>query len=501
MQRSQKIKTGALVMMTFSSIFGFANTTVAYYQMGYASIFWYILAALLFFLPSSLMFAEYGASFKEAKGGIYSWLEGSIGEEPAFIGTFIWLASWIIWLVSTSSKVWIPLSALIFGNDATQSWSLFGLNPTQTIGLLGILWIFFVTYTTTHGINFIAKVSSLGGLFIVVLDVVFLAASMVVWAANGGTLAQPFHGTTSFFLSPNSQFSSSIALVSFVIYAIFAYGGMESMGGVMEDVEKPEKTFPKALVISTVFITVGYALMIFFWGVSTNWKAVLGGSEVNLGNITYVLMNNLGVQLGSSLGLSSSTGSVLGILMTRFAGIGMFMGYLGAFFVLVYSPIKSFIIGSDPSLWPKKMTKMNKHNMPANAMWLQMGVVALFIFLVAFGGSAAQKFYTILTDMANVSTSFPYLFLVGAFPFFKKREDLKRPFEIYTNRKWTNVIVTVIMIILIGGIGFTCVQPILIHDYQTAFWTIAGPIFFGFIAWLFYHFSEKKLSGVRQKMV
>ncbi|WP_010495805.1 glutamate/gamma-aminobutyrate family transporter YjeM [Ligilactobacillus acidipiscis] len=494
MENSHKIKTKALVMMIFSSIFGFANTTVAYYQMGYASIFWYILAALFFFLPSSLMFAEYGASFKEAKGGIYSWLEGSIGEKPAFIGTFIWLSSWVIWLVSTSSKVWIPLSALIFGHDATQSWTLFGLNSTQTIGLLGIVWILFVAFTTTHGVDFVAKVSSLGGTCIVILDVIFLIASLVVWIGNHGALAQPISGISSFFRSPNPSFGSSLALISFVIYAVFAYGGMESMGGIMDDIDKPEKTFPKALTISTLIITVGYALMIFFWGISSNWKTDLGGSQVNLGNITYILMNNLGIQLGSALGLSHATGLVFGNIMTRFAGIGMFMGYLGAFFVLIYSPIKSFIIGSDSRLWPAKLTKINKHNMPANAMWLQTAIVAVFIFLVAFGGSAAQKFYTILTDMANVSTTFPYLFLVGAFPFFKKRQDLKRPYEIYKNKTFTNFIVTIILIILAGGIIFTCVQPIIEHDYQTSFWTMIGPIFFGIVAWAFYSYSEKKIA-------
>lgn len=49
--------------------------------------------------------------------------------------------------------------------------------------------------------------------------------------------------------------------------------------------------------------------------------------------------------------------------MTRFAGLGMFIGYVGAFFILVYSPIKSFILGSDPKLWPKKMTSLNKAGM------------------------------------------------------------------------------------------------------------------------------------------
>ena len=72
-----KIKLGALVLMIFSSIFGFSNSLTAFYQMGYASIIWYIVTAVLFFLPSALMFAEYGASFKAARGGIFSWLRGS----------------------------------------------------------------------------------------------------------------------------------------------------------------------------------------------------------------------------------------------------------------------------------------------------------------------------------------------------------------------------------------------------------------------------------------
>lgn len=44
-----KIKLGALVLMIFSSIFGFSNSLTAFYQMGYASIIWYIVTAVLFF--------------------------------------------------------------------------------------------------------------------------------------------------------------------------------------------------------------------------------------------------------------------------------------------------------------------------------------------------------------------------------------------------------------------------------------------------------------------
>ncbi len=43
---------GALVLMILSTIFGFANSTVAFDQMGYASIIWYILAAIFVFFTN-----------------------------------------------------------------------------------------------------------------------------------------------------------------------------------------------------------------------------------------------------------------------------------------------------------------------------------------------------------------------------------------------------------------------------------------------------------------
>ncbi|MCC3151337.1 amino acid permease, partial [Bifidobacterium bifidum] len=123
---SKKITTFGLVTMIITAIFGFGNVSNAYLQMGYGSIIWYALAGILLFFPCGLMMAEYGSAFKEAKGGIYSWLAGSIGERWAFVGTFVWLASWIVWMVSTSSRIWITFSALISGKDTTQSWRVMG---------------------------------------------------------------------------------------------------------------------------------------------------------------------------------------------------------------------------------------------------------------------------------------------------------------------------------------------------------------------------------------
>ena len=64
----KKLTTGPLVLMIFTTIFGFANTPVAFQQMGYGAILWYLLGAILYFLPSSMMYAEYGSALKESRG-------------------------------------------------------------------------------------------------------------------------------------------------------------------------------------------------------------------------------------------------------------------------------------------------------------------------------------------------------------------------------------------------------------------------------------------------
>lgn len=493
MEKQKKITVVGLILMIFGSIFGFANTTVAYYLMGYGGIIWYLFAAILFFLPSSLMFAEYGSSFKEVHGGIYSWLAESIGERPAFIGTFIWLASWIVWMVSTASKVWIPFSTFVFGHDQTQTWSFFGLTPTATIGLLGILFFLLITLLATHGVQRISRIASFGGFLIALLNVAFILISLLVLFKNGLHLAQPVQGLHSFVSSPNADYHSLIGMLSFVVFAVFAYGGMETMGGVTDSMEKPEKTFPKGLIIATVLIAISYALSIFIWGISANWQQVLNNKTTNLGNITYVLMDNLGYYFGQSFGFSSATAHLIGVWFARVTGFAMFFSYLGAFFVLIYSPLKSFVLGTPKELWPKGFASTNQAGMPVKAMWTQAIFVSILIFIVAFGGQDAQVFYNVLTQMANISTTLPYLFLVTAFPYFKRRQDLQRPFEIYTNQTWTWAITILVDLVLVFGILFTIVQPLLEGQYLDAFEMVIGPIVFGLIAWLMYNHYDHKI--------
>lgn len=497
---AKKLTLSALVLMIFTSVFGFTNMPRAFYLMGYASIFWYVLAAITFFIPYAFMLGEMGAAFGEAKGGIYSWMERSVGPKFAFVGTFMWFASYIIWMVNVGSGIWIPLSNGIFGVDKTQEWSLFGLNGVQTLGVLGIIWIILITFVASKGLDQVKKITNIGGSAIALINVILFIGGILILILQKGVTAEPVT-LSGFFKSPNQSYTSMIQVFSFVVFAIFAYGGLEVVGGLVDETENAKVNFPKGLAFSAIIIAIGYAVGIFMLGVFTNWDFTYSGgfaeatgssAKVTLGNVAYITMNNMGYQLGHGLGWGENASIQMGVWLSRYMGISMFLALSGAFFTLIYSPLKTIIEGTPKELWPKSFAKRNKNDMPVAAMIVQAVIVIVIIGFVSFGGKNAAKFFEILTAMTNVSMTLPYMFVAFAFLGFKKDNTIEKPFEIYKGPNFYKFCVAMVLFTVGFANVFTIIQPAIDGNLSQTIWSIAGPVFFGLIAWFMFTNYEGK---------
>lgn len=164
----------------------------------------------------------------------------------------------------------MPFSTFLFGADQTQVWSFAGLSSTQVVGLLAVGWMVVVTLVASKGINKIARITAVGGISVMCLNLVLLLVSIAIPGLNGGHFAQE----VNFVASPNPHYQSGLAMLSFVVFAIFAYGGIEAVGGLVDKTENPEKNLAKGLFLQPIVISIGYSLAIFLWGVSTNWQQV-----------------------------------------------------------------------------------------------------------------------------------------------------------------------------------------------------------------------------------
>lgn len=490
-ESNKKLTLMSLILMIFTSVFGFTNIVRAYFLMGYSAIPWYILSALTFFIPYAFMIAEFGATFRKETGGIYSWMDNSVNSKYAFVVTFMWFASYIIWMVNVSSGIWVPFTNLIFGRDMTSDFSFMGLSAPKVIALLAILWMLVVTYISSKGLDKIKKITTVGGTFVALINVVLIVGAILVLIFNRFELAQPITAT-AFTTSPNPAYQTPLSIFSFLVFAIFAYGGLEVVGGLVDKTENPEKTFPRGITLAAIVVAVGYAIGILCVGFFSNWNRDLTADTINMANVSYLTVGNLGYYLGDSLNLSKSVCLQLAMWFSRFVGLSMFLSLTGAFFTLIYSPIKQLIEGTPKELWPEKLIKLDKNGMPVNAMWVQCFIVIIIIALTSFGGDTASAFLDSLILMSNVAMTIPYIFIALAFVPFKKKENLDRPFVIYKS-KGSIIFCTILVVFTITFANiFTIVKPILESgDYFSTILQIAGPVIFTAIALILYSRYER----------
>ncbi|MGO5053085.1 glutamate/gamma-aminobutyrate family transporter YjeM [Lachnospiraceae bacterium LCP25S3_G4] len=491
-EKSKKLTRGALILMIFTSVYGFNNMPRSYYLMGYGAIPFYIISAIVFFVPFAFMIAEYGSAFKEEKGGIFSWMQICVNTKFAFVATFMWYTSYVIWMVNISSGIMIPISNAIFGTDTTSKWSLFGLGSTQTLGILAVCFMIVVTFFSSKGLDKIKKVTSIGGIACTFLNVLLIAGALLVLIGNKGQLAQPVVSAASFIKSPNPQYASSLSVLAFIVYALFAYGGTEAVGGLVDETEEPEKNFGKGLTIAAIIIAIGYSVGIFCVGIFTNWQDILSSQLVNKANASYVIMNNLGYQIGAAFGADNGMCIQMGNWTARIMGISILLSLCGAIFTLIYSPLKQLIEGSPKGLLPDKLCKM-EDGMPKYAMRVQAIVVIVIVLLVSMGGKSASKFFNILICMTNVAMTLPYMFISGAFINFKRNKSIQKPFVMFKSDK-VAIIFTILVTATVGFANiFTIIEPAIYGDIETTVWSIVGPLVFTIVALVLHKRYENKM--------
>ena len=497
MKEEKKLGLMSLILMIFTSVYGFNNIPRSYYLMGYAAIPWFVIAGILFFIPFAFMVAEFGSAFRNETGGMYSWMCKSVGPKYAFIGTFMWYTSYVLWMVNVSSGIWVPVSNVIFGKDTTATWSLFGshfLSGSRLLGIMAVIFFIVITYFDSKGIDKISTVTSVGGTAVLTINIMVVIGSIIMIIARGGQLQQPFAGFESLKTPLNAAYQGSpIAILSFIVYALFAYGGIEAVGGLVDKTENPKKNFPKGIVIAALVIVVGYATLIMLVGSFTNYKQILGNDEITLGNVSYVIMSNFAAEIGKAFGATPATQLALAHGFARVYACIMLLALMGAMFTLVYSPLKQIIDGTPKELWPGKMGETAEGGMPKNAMWIQCTIVSVMILLISFGGDTMQQFFLILTAMVNVGMTVPYMFISFAFPKFKKMKDVDRSFVVFKSQASANIWGYVVTLTLLFANAFAIIQPALDGDVKTTFWSLSGPVIFGFAAWVIYTRYEKRL--------
>lgn len=383
---------------------------------GMSSAFYYLFAAIVFLIPTSLVAAELAAMFQDKQGGVFRWVGEAYGKKLGF------LAIWVQWIEST---IWYP-TVLTFG---AVSIAFIGMNDVHDMSLannkyytlavvLVIYWL--ATFISLKGMSWVGKVAKVGGLVGTIIPAGLLIVLGIIYLATGGHSNMDFHSS---FFPDLTNFDNVVLAASIFLF----YAGME-MGGIhVKDVNNPSKNYPKAVFIGALITVLIFVLGTFALGV------IIPAKDISLTQSLLVGFDNYFRYIHVSW-------------LSPVIAVALAFGVLAGVLTWVAGPSKGIFAVGKAGYMPPFFQKTNKLGVQKNILFVQGGAVTVLSLLFVVMPSV-QSFYQILSQLTVVLYLIMYMLMFsGAIVLRYKMKKLNRPFRI---GKGGNGLMW-----LVGGLGF-----------------------------------------------
>ena len=265
--KSVKLGVFTLAIMNVTAVVSLRGLP-AEAEYGLSSAFYYLFAAIVFLIPTSLVAAELAAMFQDKQGGVFRWVGEAYGKKWGFLAIFL---QWV------ESTIWYP-TVLTFGAVAL---AFIGTNDAHDMSLasnryyslavvLIIYWL--ATFISLKGMGWVGKVAKVGGMVGTIIPAGLLMVLAVIYLASGGQSQMNFDGN---FFPDFSNFDNLVLASSIFLF----YAGME-MGGIhVKDMENPAKNYPKAVFIGAAITVAIFVLGTFALGKELVRSAMLETKE------------------------------------------------------------------------------------------------------------------------------------------------------------------------------------------------------------------------------
>jgi amino acid transporter len=341
---------------------------------GPGSISLWILAVLIFFIPSALVVASLSRRFPE-EGGLYIWTKRAFGDFHGFLCAWLYFISNLLFVPSFTLAA-VAMSAYIWSADPGHIAQ--DRHYTLPITLL-LLWGAFLSHL--FGLKIGKWTGNIGGLATYTSAAVLAIAA--AWLLLRGS---PSATRFNIFPSPTWESLNTWSQIA------FAFVGLE-LGAILGgEIVDPRRNVPRAAWISAAACAVFY---------------IVGTSSI------LVLLPQAQVsQVTGLVQAGQSAGALLGIpafprLFALLIVVGIF-GSLGSW--IAGNTRLPFVIGLDQYL-PGVFAKLHPRWRTPYVSILSQAVAATLLLLATQAGETVTAAYQILVDMTVITTFLPYVYI------------------------------------------------------------------------------------------
>ena len=394
---AKKILWYTLAFMAFSTVWSMGNIINGYSEYGglRAIISWVLIFAI-YFIPYSLMVGELGSTFKEAGGGVSSWIDGTIGKKIAYY------AGWTYWVVhmpyisQKPSRILISFSWLIFQDRRISSANMYLL----TIAALVIFLI--ILYLSTRGVSFVKKIATIAGSSMFIMSLLYILMAITAPYITGAKVIQTSWTLSNFLPTFDVKFFTSLSIL------VFAVGGCEKISPYVNRMQNPSKDFPRGMIFMVIMVCV---------------TAILGTFALSLmfdtNNIPKDLMTNGAYYAFAKLGDYYHVGNLFMILYA----LVDFAGQISIMVISIDAPLRILLESTTDDFIPKALFKKNKHGAYINGQILIGIIVSILIIIPVFGIKEVDELVRWLVKLNSVCMPLRYLWVFVAYMALKKHID------------------------------------------------------------------------------
>jgi amino acid transporter len=346
---------------------------------GQSSISLWVLAAVLFFVPTAYVIVELSTRFPE-EGGLYVWTKEAFGDFHGFV------AGWTYWvytifyfpgLLLASSA----MSAYVGGPE--YAW----LAENRTFLLVGsLLMLAVAVWLNIIGLHIGKWLQNAGGVGTYVPLMMLVAVAVVLgWR----------HGSVTHFTRAAMWPHWDWDTVNFWPQLAFAFAGLELVSTMSEEVKNPQRTFPRAIFASG-------ALIAFMYIVGTiAVLMILPAETVDAKSGVFQALAQ-----GSALVRMASVGVIAALLVTvgNTGGVGSTVAGVARI---------PFIVGIDRYL-PAAFGKIHpKWRTPYISILVQASISGVILLLAQINENMRGA-YQILVDAATILYFIPFIYMYAA---------------------------------------------------------------------------------------
>ncbi|MBV9312082.1 MAG: amino acid permease [Solirubrobacterales bacterium] len=350
-------------MMTVGSV-GYLGSTPATSVFGLASVFLYVVPALVFLVPASLVAAELASGWQ---GGVYNWVSEGVSAPMGLLAVWCEFSQTIFYYPALLGYVGSTLAYVINRRLAS--------NGVYTAAIIIVLFWGGVL-VASRGTSLAAKLSSSGTLVGTLIPGAILVVLGVIFLAQGNRSAAPMDA--HHILPPWHGFASIVLVVN----SFFTYAGVEVTAVHVDELRDPGREYPKA-----IFLAMGLVLAVFILPtLAIAW--LIPEAHISLTAGVMQAFNSLLTHFGISF-------------LVPIIAIALAVGALAGMLAWLDGPSEGLLrIGREQGYLPPYFQKVNSEGIEVRILSAQAVVITVIALLYAFIPTISRA-YWIFTAMAT----------------------------------------------------------------------------------------------------